>query len=223
MEEWQFEKIVENLMNMDDMVWGEYIFAREPLRARIPHAEREEMIRQALECGRQKAVELQQRYGAITAKKLAEKLQLSVIYEDTVQAADRILFALFTPPSTIRIMKEPLKKLAECSMTARLIPSEAAADLILGHEIYHYLEEEDSSIYTRSKRIPLWHLFGYTCTSVVRALSETGAAAFTRSINGGKFPPFVIDCVLYYLYDEYRAVQLYKEITALTSDACSRR
>ncbi len=77
-------------------------------------------------------------------------------------------------------MKEPIELAAKNGLFEGLFPVEQIERLILGHEIFHFLEEQEEGIYTRREKVILWKLFGYKSKSTVRALSEIAACIFQR-------------------------------------------
>ncbi len=206
------QELAEQLLQVDDISWGMFAFSRDILGNRINRAEKKEMILKAMRCGQEKAEEIIKFMGISDPWELAEKWKLNVEYLDRGQTADRVLFALFTPPDRIQIMKEPIKRAAGNGMFNDLITEEQMVKLILGHEIFHYLEEEDEDIYTRKEKIVLWKLFGYENKSSVRALSEIAGMYFSKKINEFSYSPFALDILLYYNYNPDEALRMYREL-----------
>ena len=92
---------------------------------------------------------------------------------------------------------------------------------ILGHEIFHFVEEQfEQEIYTRTEKIRLWSFMGFKNYSTIRALSEIGAMAFTKEINRLNFSPFILDILLYYSYDSSGAGKIYRDIIGMSSGRC---
>lgn len=210
-------EIMRRLSGADDISWGMYAFSRDILRDRIPPSRKEEMIRKAVACGERTAREAIARWGTPDPGKLAAVLGLKVAYEEQGKVGDRILFAFFTPPNQIQIFREPIARaLGEEEMKPLLadgiLSEQGIKDLILGHEIFHCLEERDEGIYTRQEQIVLWKLFGYCHRSTVRAVSEIAAMAFTRYLNRPSYSPFALDILLYYNYDKQEALRMCGEV-----------
>ena len=205
-------EMAEGLAKVDDLSWGMYAFSRDVLRDKISEAEKKRMIEEAVCCGYEMADKVMSSLGTWDPWELAEKLKLKVEYGDRGQIADSVLFALFTPPDQIQIMKEPIELAAKSRLLEGLLTMEQVERLILGHEIFHYLEEEEKEIYTRKEKVVLWKLFGYKSKSTVRALSEIAGMYFSKKINGFSYSPFALDILLYYNYNSNEALKMYREV-----------
>lgn len=212
MSEMILREMAEGLAQVDDLSWGMYAFSRDILGDKISEAEKKRMIEQAVRCGYEMADKVMTSLGTMDPWELAEKLKLKVEYADQGQIADRVLFALFTPPDRIQIMKEPIELAVKSGLLEGLFTMEQIERLILGHEIFHYLEEEEEEIYTRKEKVVLWKLFGYRSKSTVRALSEIAGMYFSKKINGFSYSPFALDILLYYNYSSNEALKMYREV-----------
>ena len=212
MSEMILREMAEGLAQVNDLSWGMYAFSRDILRDKISEAEKKRMIELAICCGYEMADKVMSSLGTWDPWELAEKLKLKVEYADRVQIADRVLFALFTPPDQIQIMKEPIELAAESGLPEGLLTMDQIKSLILGHEIFHYLEEEEEGIYTRREKVVLWRLLGYKSESTVRALSEIAGMYFSKKINGFLYSPFALDILLYYNYNSNEALKMYREV-----------
>ncbi|MBE7721405.1 MAG: hypothetical protein E7243_18100 [Lacrimispora celerecrescens] len=212
MSEMILREMAEGLAQVNDLSWGMYAFSRDILRDKISEAEKKRMIELAICCGYEMADKVMSSLGTWDPWELAEKLKLKVEYADRGQIADRVLFALFTPPDQIQIMKEPIELAAESGLPEGLLTMDQIKSLILGHEIFHYLEEEEEGIYTRREKVVLWRLLGYKSESTVRALSEIAGMYFSKKINGFLYSPFALDILLYYNYNSNEALKMYREV-----------
>lgn len=205
-------RMICDLKTVSEEAWGMYAFSRDPLRDKISGEKKREMIKRSIACGREKARWAMERFRTREPDVMAEKLGLQVISRDKGQIADRLLFALFTPPNQVEIMEEPMKKAQALADCLEGIDVDTMRRLILGHEIYHFLEEEDPEIYTRREKIELWKFLGFRNRSTVRALSEIAGMYFSGALTQFCCSPFALDVILYYGYDVQAAEGLYREI-----------
>ena len=210
-----FQDMAENLTKVDDMAWGLYAFSRDLLRDKVDRDRKEEMIQKAIRCGFETAENVMAQMGTSDTRELACSLGLNVEYLERGQIADRVLFALFTPPDRIQIMKEPIERAVKGGKLEGFITGRQMEDLILGHEIFHYLEEEDENIYTRTEKIRLWKVLGFENRSTIRALSEIAGMYFSKKLNSFPYSPFALDILLYYNYNSETAFQMYREAAGI--------
>lgn len=211
-QEMTLAQMIGGLKTVSEEAWGMYAFSRDPLRDKISEERKREMIGKAIACGREKARWAIERFGTRDPARMAGQMGLQVISRDKGQIADRLLFALFTPPNQVEIMEEPLQKAEGLSYGLDGVDAGNMRRLILGHEIYHFLEEEDEEIYTRREKIELWKFLGFRNRSTVRALSEIAGMYFSQSLTQFCCSPFALDVILYYGYDVQVAEGLYREI-----------
>ena len=209
-----------HLLEMDDETWGLYAFTREILNKRIQPDQKLEMIAKANACGKEYAHLIMQETGSKAIRTIADHLKLKVEYHDTSMIGKRVLFARFTPPAQIEIMKEPIlqavtKLSEEASILVEHFQQNDIIDIILGHEIFHFVEEEHvHRIYTRTEKILLWKFMGFENRSMIRTLGEIGAMAFVKELMGLNYSPFILDVLLYYGYDPASAEKIYQDVLA---------
>lgn len=221
-EQFALEEMIRNLLKVDDMTWGLYAFSRDVLKERIPANKRLEMIEKAVTCGREYAEYVIHEYGTSDVSVIAEKLKLKVKMQDERITGKRILFACYTPPDEIEIMTEPVEKAVKQILEAEpalveYFEKNSIMNTILGHEIFHYIEDKfEQEIYTRTEKILLWNFLGLKNFSTIRALGEIGAMAFTRELNGFEYSPFILDILLYYSYDSFSAEKIYHDVLEMS-------
>lgn len=218
--------MMHDLLQVDDESWGLYAFSRDILNRRIEPDQKTQMIVKAIACGKQYAQKIIHDYQSADVRTIAHKLKLKVEYQDVLMGGKRVLFACYTPPDKIVIMEEPVRKAAELivkenSSMVELFQQAGIMNTILGHEIFHCIEEQfEQEIYTRTEKILLWNVLGYKNYSTIRTLSEIGAMAFTQELNKLCYSPFILDVLLYYSYDSSSAEQIYREVLGVSSGRC---
>ena len=215
-------EMIQNLLQIDDEAWGLYALSRDILKERIPADKKLEMIRKAMSCGREYAQLMIREYGSSDVNTIAEKLKLNIVFQDAMLTGKRILFACYTPPDEIGIMTEPVNRAAELilkgeSVLINYFQKYSIMNTILGHEIFHYVEDQfEQEIYTRTEKILLWNFLGFKNYSTLRSLGEIGAMAFTKELNGMKYSPFILDILLYYSYDSSNAEKIYRDVLEMS-------
>jgi len=222
----RLEDMINNLLELDDETWGLYAFSRELLKQRILPDKKTEMITKAMACGKAYAQRIIHEYGCTDISTIADKLNLKIELQDTLITGKRVLFACYTPPDKIEIMEEPVSQAVrlisqEAPIFIELFPQDDIIETVLGHEIFHFVEEQfEQEIYTRTEKILLWNLMGIKNYSTIRTLSEIGAMAFTKELNGLKYSPFILDILLYSGYDYSGAEKIYREVLGMCSGRC---
>ncbi len=220
------EEMILNLMSIDDVTWGLYAFSRDQLKACLTEEKKVRMIKEAIECGKHYAKLVLCETGTNAPHKIAEKFNLQIIKKSEEVTGSQILFALYTPPNQIQIMDEPINRAIrlihkENAILIELFQQNSIINTILGHEIFHFLEQRyEDKIYTQTEKVVLWKFFGYRYRSTIRALSEIGAMAFTKELNGLSYSPFLFDVLLYYSYHSFRARKIYDDIIGISSGRC---
>ncbi len=221
----KLNKVVTDLLLVTEKEWGLYAFTKELLNKKVTEDEKNEMIDKAIQCGTEYAKRIKLLYKSEEVKKLADAFQMKVSVQDNSMIGKRIVFALYTPPNQIEIMQEPIQRachiLENDSVLVELFKQNDIINTILGHEMFHFVEEQfEQEIYTRTKKIRLWNFIGIKYYSTIRTLSEIGAMAFTKELNQLSFSPYILDILLYYSYDPCSAEKNYHDIMEISSGRC---
>ncbi len=209
--------ITEDLCQIPEEEWAYYAFSREPLNGKFTDAQRLELTKKAIACGQRYAEKLGAEYGTKDSVLLAQKLQLKVDYPDMPQNASRVLFAEFREPKTIHIFMDGVRKgeslRSEPGVREALGTKLDIAKLLLGHELFHFVEEKyKKEIWTHTYRIRLWRLGPVKNTSTVMVLGEIAAMSFAKALTGISYSPYVMDAFLVYGYSPEAASALYEEM-----------
>jgi len=215
LEEW-----FEALSIIDEKTWAAYEFTREMLRDKISSEEKEEMIENSMACGKEWAKKMLIEYdlgnlsGEERATKLAEKLELTVSGRSGRPTKYRMVFAQFIMDQTIEIIDEPIAKYTDLVEKSEKLPdSKLVRELLIAHEIFHYLEEQyGEDMYPNQKKIHLWRLFKYEHRSTVSCTSEIAAMAFAKELCSVEFVPQVLDVLLSYPMEIEFSKKIYENV-----------
>lgn len=222
----RFGEMLQDLLQIDDETWGQYAFSRELLKNRIEAKKKSEMIAKAISCGKEYAQKTILEVGSADLQTIAQTYKLKIEFHDALLTGKRILFARYTPPDQIEIMEEPINKAVslisqEHPNFVELFKKNDIIDIILGHEIFHFLEEQNEcEIYTRNEKILLWKFMGFKNYSTIQVLGEIGAMAFIKELKGLPYSPFILDFILYYSYDSLSAEKIYRDIMGKNLERC---
>lgn len=222
----KLREMIQHLLQVDDQTWGLYAFSRDILNQRIPLDKKTEMIHKAIACGKEYAQRVIREYGSRDIRMIATQLQVNIEFRNSKMTGKRVLFANYTPPNRVEIMEEPAQRAVQLLsktdvMLDKLVQQDGIMDTILGHEIFHLIEDNnEQEIYTRTEKICLWNFIGYKSYSTIRTLSEIGAMAFTQELNGLSYSPFMLDVLLYYSYDSSSAEKIYRDVLGVSLGRC---
>ena len=88
-------------------------------------------------------------------------------------------------------------------------------DIVLAHEIFHYIEEIKPDLYSNTKKIDLWSLGKfYTHTSTLIAPGEISGMAFCRELLQLDTDPNILDYVFLAAFNFDMATQMYENLIA---------
>lgn len=215
--------MIEALRRVDDETWGAYAFSADFLHNRIPDEKKHEMIRKAIRCGEDCADRVVKETGESSPIAIARRFGLEIVENDSSMIGNRKVFAQFTPPKQIEIFKEPLERYASVlarandQQAAMLIPLQEINSLVLGHEIYHYIEECNAdTIYSRTEKYTLWQFFGFHYDTTVNALGEIAGMAFSRKLSHVAYSPFLLDVLLFFDYNYEQTTAIFRKIMKMS-------
>jgi hypothetical protein len=184
------------------------------------------MTLKAVSSGKEWALRMIAETGAKSPPAMLEALGLSLVEnDDDMRGGGRPLYAQFVPERRIEIMTQPISIYSSMfekfnNEANELFPPPAQVrELLLGHELYHYVEEcHKNEIYSRTETIQLWKFLWITNNSTIRAISEIAAMSFTKTLNGISYSPFILDVLLFYGYDKKRAENVFKRIMRIAEE-----
>lgn len=162
---------------------------RDVVFGRIPSERYQELIDFGWETGESAARSLAARLKTTLPSEMAQKLNLSILSEDWEEGRSSVKvyseyedrFGRITlHPNIIREGLERLNKKGFCFVENY----EAARELFLAHEIFHFMECRELGLTSRKKEIVTLKIGRLKICSGVRALGEIAAHAFTRVLIG---------------------------------------
>ena len=216
----ELDYMLANLVKIPALEWRNYAFSREPLNGKFNDSQRLDWAMKSIECGKLYAERLISEYDTSDAKLLASKLALEVSYPQYPEKTDRVLFADFTMPDKINIFMDAVyraERLLQKRSVKRLLTENVnVANIILSHEIFHFIEERyKHEIFTKTECVRLWSLGPLHNDSGIYALGEIAAMSFAQTLNDLTYSPYVMDVFLIYDYSAEDASGLYEEIMQL--------
>ena len=215
--------MIKALRRVDDETWGAYAFSADLLRDRIPEEKKREMIQKAIQCGETFAACIVRETGESSPIAIARRFGLEIVDNSLPMIGRRKVFAQFTPPKKIELFQEPIERYASVlarateQQAAQLIPIPEINNLVLGHEIYHFVEERSAdTIYTRTEKYALWRFLGFHYTSSVNALGEIAGMAFSRKLCQVAYSPFLLDVLLFFDYNYEQTTAIFQNIMKMS-------
>lgn len=217
------QEMLKELMNISDETWGHYAFLREPLKGKIAPYQKDELIEKANLCGKDCARKMRETYGQVDAYTLASELGLKVDYPNRPNGGGHIIFAQFVEPNLITVFKDSVDKASariKEDHLRSLFGRDSIEEILLAHEIFHFIEEQDKEMFTRSYKIRLWQLGPIKNDSQIVCLGEIAAMAFAKEFLKLNYSPYVLDAFLVFLYHPQVGHALYNEVMSIAEKTC---
>ncbi|OCA85932.1 hypothetical protein A8F94_13875 [Bacillus sp. FJAT-27225] len=206
------------LTTISDQEWGQYAFSRDPLNRKVPDFKKQELIEKAIECGKQQAVQVRQKYPVHSVKEIAAWMNTKISFKESYGTENFIMFACYNSPNSITLFKDNLElvnKFIPEHHLGSMLDQVDVEELLIAHELFHFIEEHEDDIFTKSTKIILWKLGKFQYKSQLTALSEIAAMQFAKDLLAVHFNPFVFDVLMLFPHNEGKANQLFKEITTI--------
>lgn len=212
---------VDFLVGISDKDWGRYAFSRDPLNNKVSDELREEMIVEANECGRQEALKIKEKYPNVSIKEIAKKMNLEITEKDSNGMDSYIMFACYNSPNKITVFMKNIilveAFINENSLNNKLDNVDIES-VLLAHEIFHHIEENNKDIYTRITKIALWKIGSYKYKSGLIALGEIAAMAFAKELLSLNYNPYIFDILMLYPHDKQKTDKLFNEIKEIKGE-----
>lgn len=212
------KKSIEYLLKLSDRDFGRYLVNNDPIEGKIRGIIREEIIEKSLQCGYDEADKVLSRFGKtignIDISMLANDMGITVKTAKAQNAMDYIYFGTYEEPGIIILYVEIIKKgeilISECQISG--LQGINLTDIILAHEIFHYIEAKTPDLYVNTYRIKLWKLGPYTHKSKLICAGEIAGMAFVRRLLNLRFCPNVLDVLLLCPHNKKQAEVVYNQI-----------
>lgn len=99
----------------------------------------------------------------------------------------------------------------EARQISKVIGAFAIRDIVIAHELFHYIESGRKDLYISRELIKVPGIFKNR-SAKVRSLEEVAAMQFARDLLGLSINPFLLDILLIYEQNEDMAFRLYHYI-----------
>lgn len=187
------------LLELPDDFWNAYAFAKDPVGMRLSKRQR---IVTTSTCTMEAEVlaKIQRKknlYDILREESLKLKPLLHAKYGATV------LFAVYEEPGTIYVNHALLDGLEEnptfLQVKAQFLELDKipVRDIIIAHELYHYLERILPLESKKKQSVPLFsNILWLCCGKRIPALGEVSAMSFAKTFFSLSFSPFVLDFIL---------------------------
>lgn len=216
----EIKEMLQKLIMIDDEKWGYYAFRREPLKGKFNEDDKLILINKANECGKKYAQKIREQYSNMNTYDIAKEMGLEVDYPDRPNGGGHIIFAQFVEPNKVTVFKDSINKAEELITSkklAGLFSDINIEELLLAHEIFHFIEENDDDIFTRTEKIRLWKIGPIKNDSNIVCLGEIAGMAFAKELLKISYSPYILDVFLVYLYNIQASYGLYEEIMSINN------
>ena len=190
----EIKEMLQKLIMIDDEKWGYYAFRREPLKGKFSEDDKLILINKANECGKKYAQKIREQYSNMNTYDIAKEMGLEVDYPDRPNGGGHIIFAQFVEPNKVTVFKDSINKAEELITSkklAGLFSDINIEELLLAHEIFHFIEENDDDIFTRTEKIRLWKIGPIKNDSNIVCLGEIAGMAFAKELLKISYSPSV--------------------------------
>lgn len=210
-------KLLIELSNISNVVWDEYVFRREVRTARLDRLKKASFSRKARDYAKKVAL----LFNGQSISEYVKHNNILVENIDTLPVGEYTVFALYTHPNLIQYNGGLISRLESQldNNSKDILGNNSILDVVLLHEIFHYIEENDPVAET-SLNISTFRIGTLNIKRPTDTLSEIAANEFVRIVLGMKCSPFALDVLLTYCVDEKIAQNIYLNIIALKNKEC---
>ena len=205
------------LLALDEDAVRRAAFQDEPLRGRLSEAMKRDLYAGAAAEGIARAAALRQADGSVLSlDEAAARWGVQVQDSHGSAAAGLGLFAVFHEPDRIEIDEANAADTDAALRNAGLYDRLGAVptrDILLAHELYHFLEFRDGADFTARKHLTLWRLGPFVYRSSVPSLQEIAAMAFAGQVTGLRCSPWLYNVFMLAPHNPQRAVMLAESMT----------
>lgn len=204
------DKKLEKLISLSDETFAKYLLREDLFYGKIE--DKKNIISKSLDIGRRVGKDKKNIFSDI--EKLRDFYKLEIIYEEEKSDFGYYELAYFEDDKII-FNAENIRKIEDMASLINLPIFEEikVEDIILAHELYHKIEEEEKLPTDRVYII--YKKMGFITKKVkLKAPSEIGAMAFVKNFLGLRFNPLIINYLLAKAFDKEEILyrKIYKDI-----------
>lgn len=207
-----------------EKVWISYAKSRDPLTRLVSIEDYTTFYHAARECGMNLAREIREKWGDISCQEIAEKLGVRVEQLSMPTGDGLLTFACFHEPDYIQVFTdnaEATQMLIRDSGGNEILGDMDICEILLAHELFHVLQEKDSSLYVNQKHIRIWNLGPIKRNSKLMSLEEVAAMAFAQELLQMSLNPYVYDVLMLLPKATMQAKQLYERLLLMGEEEAS--
>jgi hypothetical protein len=212
------KKILQTLKNIPEAVWDVYAVKNELLRDKITQQQWTEFIGMAHTIGKKLARETVEKYPQKTVLDIFAALDLDLARINDTPDRVNTVFACYIEPKRIEIYEKNIRLACQVLRNENcenLLDDCALEEVLLAHELFHYIAYTMPELAINQKLVTLWHIGSFKYCSRIRTISEIAAMEFTRGFLQLTYAPYILDVLFLYSSDRDRAIQLYEYITKI--------
>ena len=204
------------LLALDEAALVRIAFRDEPLRGKLTSAMKQSLYEGARAEGEARAALLQENGGALSLDEAAAHWGVQVRDSRGSAAAGLGLFAVFHEPATIEIDVQNAADTDEALQKAGVYKALGAVptrEILLAHELYHFLEFRDGAGFTAQKHVTLWRLGRFAYKSSVPSQQEIAAMAISQKATRHACSPRLYNVFMLAPHNPQRALALFESMT----------
>lgn len=208
-------EMADQLCRVSEIAWDRYALRNEPYLGKITDDKKAEFVRKSRKCGSDVAAEVIGSYGKQRPSELAQTLGATISYIPGSDYGAYTMFSYFELPNQICLFRDTVDQAMELFKRkgiTNLVGSENIGEVMVAHELFHYIESIRDDLYISQKVLTLKGFFTGNRSVQVRSLEEVAAMQFTKDILSLHINPFVFDVLLLYSQNREMAMRIYNYI-----------
>lgn len=191
------ERAIERNWPHSDFVMSRQILESDPLYYKVPDDAAPELVRFALTAGAMKARETISFYGMNEPLKIAQKMNVRIIFDITARTKKSFnaLSCYKSSPPTIVVFENMLQVCREKLSESRKFPVNylvKLTNIAVAHELYHHLERSDMDFINLACKVSVLDLKLFRVERSLSTLSEIAANSYAKHLMGLPFFPSIV-------------------------------
>lgn len=215
------EAMCRDLAQLPERVWAAYALSREPLRGKFTPDSYLPYYDRAKQCGYDRAEAVLAAEGTASGQELAQRWGVEIRQKPMPYGGGIVTFACYYEDSHIELFRdnaEATMDLLETAGLSELFGHTDIVQMLLAHELFHFLQGKEPTLYVNQARIVLWKLLGYERRSRILSLEEVASMAFAQRLLGMNVNPYVFDVLMLLPRFPEQAGELYRTIMTLQEE-----
>lgn len=197
------QEILEELLSVSEEGMAMYLVGQDPLERKMEDDVKSQLVQQSIAVGKSEANLLRQQFPTATPREIIESLGLKLEHKDEENIATKtgvhyVLLGYYESPDEIVVFDHTIGRMQRYleGIEHPVFSGISVKDIVLAHEIFHYIEEQKEDLFTNRFKVEVFSLGPFRKQSTVLSAGEIAGMTFAKTLLNLPFEPEILNYIV---------------------------